>query len=137
MSYSIAEVSGITGGSLSGDGSVSIAHLLYDSRKIQHPYASLFFALQTSHGDGHQFIEDAYKKGVRAFVVSQPITLEGASIIVVHDTLGALQQIAAFHRQRFNFPVIGITGSNGKTVVKEWLNSLLEPDFQIVRSPKS
>src|SRR5215203_6154439 len=114
-SYSIAEIRGITGGSLSGDRSLSISHLLYDSRKIQHPHNSLFFALQTSHGDGHQFINDAYKKGVRVFVVSKPVILDNASIISVEDTLTALQKVAAYHRQQFDFPVIGITGSNGKT----------------------
>ena len=97
-SYSIAEISGITGGSLSGNRDISISHLLYDSRKIQHPQNSLFFALQTSHGDGHQFIDDAYKKGVRVFIVSRPIVLDNATIITVDDTFTALQRIAAFHR---------------------------------------
>ncbi|HYC27768.1 MAG TPA: UDP-N-acetylmuramoyl-tripeptide--D-alanyl-D-alanine ligase, partial [Chitinophagaceae bacterium] len=99
--------------------------------------SSLFFALQTTHADGHQFIRGAHQKGVRAFVVSQPIELEDACIIIVEDTLAALQALSAHHRRQFDIPVIGITGSNGKTIVKEWLNSLLEKDYQIVRSPKS
>ena len=135
--YKIKEISNVVNGQLLGEGEGIISHLVYDSRKIQHPHNSLFFALQTSHGDGHQFIDDAYKKGVRAFVVTKAIVLDDASIIVVEDTLTALQQIAAYHRQQFSFPVIGITGSNGKTVVKEWLNNLLEPGYHIVRSPKS
>jgi alanine racemase len=136
-SYSIAKISSVIGGQLSGDGNLSISHLVYDSRKIQQPQASLFFALQTSHGDGHQFIEDAYKKGVRAFVVNKAILLQNTAVIIVGDTLSALQKIAAHHRQQFNIPVIGITGSNGKTIVKEWLNSLLENGYQVIRSPKS
>jgi alanine racemase len=96
-----------------------------------------FFALRTAHADGHQFIADAYKKGIRNFVVSEKMKLEDASFILVDDTLKALQQLVAWHRRKFQIPTIGITGSNGKTIVKEWLNSLLEEDFQIVRSPRS
>jgi len=120
-----------------GDGEAHISHLLYDSRRIQHPETSLFFALQTAHGDGHQFIADAYKKGVRNFVVSKKITLADATFILVDDTLKALQDLAAYHRRQFHIPTIGITGSNGKTIVKEWLNSLLEEEYNIVRSPRS
>jgi alanine racemase len=135
--YTLDEISLIVGGTLSGKGATSIAHLVYDSRRMQHPESSLFFAIRTAHADGHQFIEEVYRKGVRAFVVSQPITLDDASIILVNDTVLALQALSAFHRQQFTNPVIGITGSNGKTIVKEWLNSLLEPDYSIARSPKS
>ena len=136
-SYTIDKINQVLNGKLSGNGAQVIAHLVFDSRKIQHPESSLFFALQTSHGDGHRFIPDAYQKGARAFVVSQLIQLEDASVLLVEDTLAALQTLAAFHRSQFDLPVIGITGSNGKTVVKEWLNALLEQDYQIVRSPKS
>lgn len=135
--YTLAQINEVIKGELSGDDRASVAHLVYDSRRILHPQASLFFALQTTHADGHRFVQEAYKKGVRSFVVSQPIALEGANTILVSDTLAALQDVAAWHRSQFNIPVIGITGSNGKTVVKEWLNALLEPDYQIVRSPKS
>ena len=117
-----------------------ITTLAYDSRHIQAAETALFFALQTTHGDGHLYIADAYEKGVRNFVVSYPPfldTLSGSNIILVDDTLGALQQLALFHRRHFHIPVIGITGSNGKTIVKEWLYQLLEPDYNIVRSPKS
>lgn len=114
-----------------------IQHLLYDSRRVQHPESSLFFALETAHSNGHRYVAEAYKKGVRAFVVSEDVSLEDAVVIRVDDTLAALQQLAAHHRSRFAIPVIGITGSNGKTVVKEWLAHLLEDDFSLVRSPKS
>ena len=117
-----------------------IEHLIYDSRRIQQPSASLFFALKTGRNDGHKYLADSYKKGVRNFIVSEQIEQQNfpeANIILVEDTLLALQKIAAFHRGHFHFPVIGITGSNGKTIVKEWLYQLLQDDYKIVRSPKS
>jgi alanine racemase len=114
--------------------------LSYDSRKIQAAEKTLFFALKTSHADGHQFIENAYYKGVRNFVVMQQVNVDSlpdSNIILVEDTLSALQNLSAFHRSQFSFPVIGITGSNGKTIVKEWLYQLLQEDYNIVRSPRS
>jgi alanine racemase len=117
-----------------------IEHLLLDSRKIYSPSTSLFFALKGPRRDGHQFISELYNKGVKSFVVSEKIKIadfpEG-SFILVDDTLEALQRLAAFHRKQFTIPVIGITGSNGKTIVKEWLYQLLHEKFNIVRSPKS
>ena len=139
--YSIQTIYEVIGGKfISYQPGSEIEHLVYDSRRIQQPSSSLFFALRTAHNDGHRFIPDAYKKGVRNFVVSENINAQGlqnATIILVSDTLLALQNLAAFHRSHFHFPVIGITGSNGKTVVKEWLFQLLQDDFKIVRSPKS
>jgi alanine racemase len=114
--------------------------LVYDSRRVQQAASSLFFALKTPHNDGHKYITDVYEKGVRNFVVSEPVDPTGltdATIIQVPDTLAALQSLAAFHRSRFSIPVIGITGSNGKTIVKEWLYQLLQHQYNIVRSPKS
>jgi alanine racemase len=116
---------------------MEILHLLYDSRRVQEPSTSLFFALQTKHNNGHRFIAEALEKGVRAFVVSEKTVIENALVIEVDDTLAALHKLGAYHRSQYNIPVIGITGSNGKTVVKEWLNQLLEEDYTIVRSPKS
>lgn len=90
--------------------------------------------------NGHAFIPELYLRGVRNFVVYQEPELNdypGANFILVQDSLHALQRLAAFHRQQFDLPVIGITGSNGKTIVKEWLNLLLEDRYQIVRSPRS
>jgi alanine racemase len=114
--------------------------LSYDSRKIQSAEKTLFFALKTSHADGHQFIENAYHKGVRNFVVMHPADaglFPDANFILVENSLLALQKLAAFHRSQFSIPVIGITGSNGKTIVKEWLYQLLQDDYNIVRSPRS
>jgi alanine racemase len=117
-----------------------ILHLLTDSRKLVAPASTVFFALVTVQRDGHRFVEELYARGVRTFVVSTPVDpslCEDAWFIHVPDTLKALQALAARHRARFSYPVIGITGSNGKTIVKEWLNHLLAPDFRIVRSPRS
>jgi Alr-MurF fusion protein len=139
--YSIQNICSVVEGAfISQSSDDTIGHLIYDSRRIQQPSASIFFALKTSHNDGHKYIADAYKKGVRNFIVSEQIdqkNISDANIIFVNNTLLALQKIAAFHRNHFQFPVIGITGSNGKTVVKEWLYQLLQDDFKIVRSPKS
>ncbi|RYZ19599.1 MAG: bifunctional UDP-N-acetylmuramoyl-tripeptide:D-alanyl-D-alanine ligase/alanine racemase, partial [Chitinophagaceae bacterium] len=109
-------------------------------RAVPFPDSSLFFALQTARSDGHRFIDDAWRKGVRAFVVSHEVDRDafaGATFLRVPDTLAALQALAAWHRAQFDLPVIGITGSNGKTIVKEWLQQLLEPEHRIVRSPRS
>ncbi|MEO6314167.1 MAG: bifunctional UDP-N-acetylmuramoyl-tripeptide:D-alanyl-D-alanine ligase/alanine racemase [Chitinophagaceae bacterium] len=117
-----------------------IEYLLPDSRKLSFPASSLFFALKGPRRDGHAFLQEAYDKGVRNFIVSTETGSglpAGANIIIVKDVLQALQLLAAYHRQQFSYPVIGITGSNGKTIVKEWLNQLLEEKFLVVRSPKS
>jgi alanine racemase len=118
----------------------SIEHLLLDSRKVYSPLNSLYFALKGPRRDGHQFIAELYKKGVRSFVVSkkqEESVFPEAFFITVNDTLEALQRLAAHHRSKFDFPVIGITGSNGKTIIKEWLYQLLHDEFVITRSPKS
>ena len=122
------------------DGNAPIEVLATDSRNIDQPGKALFIPLKTHLRDGHAFLYDAWQKGVRNFLVSADIDdtkLAGANIIEVKDTLAALQQIAAAHRKQFSIPVIGITGSNGKTIVKEWLNQLLSNYYNIVRSPKS
>lgn len=114
-------------------------HVSIDSRSPQNHFGTLFFALIGPNHDAHRFVEELYHKGVRHFVVStlpKP-AFEGAHFIQVEDTLAAFQQLAASHRTLFDFPVIAITGSNGKTIVKEWLNFLLSPEFNIIRSPKS
>ena len=117
-----------------------VDQLLTDSRRLVYPETSLFFALYGPRRNGHAFIPDLYLRGVRNFIVYEEIELkdfQGANFILVKDSLKALQALAAFHRQQFDLPVIGITGSNGKTIVKEWLNQLLEDRYQIVRSPRS
>lgn len=113
---------------------------IYDSRKILYPEHQVFLALDSGHRNGHQFIPQAWSLGVRAFLVSEPIAAghyPGAVFLQVACVLTAFQQLAAVHRQKFSFPIIGITGSNGKTIVKEWLFQLLNASFRIVRSPKS
>jgi alanine racemase len=99
-----------------------------------------FFALQKNR-DGHRYIREAYEKGVRNFVLQadegQEMELLEANILWVADSLVAMQELATFHRQKFDYPVIGITGSNGKTIVKEWLFQLMSPEYKIYRSPKS
>ncbi len=119
----------------------SITHLLTDSRKLVFPESSLFFALSSTRKDGHLFIAELYAAGVRNFVVSQTqqaAECTEANFLVVDNVLEALQILASNHRAAFsNLTVIGITGSNGKTMVKEWLNLLLQKDHRIVRSPRS
>lgn len=118
---------------------LSFEHLLLDSRKILSPATSLFFAIRGERHDGHAYLKDLYEKGVRQFVVEAINTADfpDACFIKVPSTLMALQQLAAWHRNNFKIPVVGITGSNGKTVVKEWLSQLLSKSYNIVRSPKS
>ncbi|MBP5214203.1 MAG: bifunctional UDP-N-acetylmuramoyl-tripeptide:D-alanyl-D-alanine ligase/alanine racemase [Bacteroidales bacterium] len=119
-----------------------VSILLTDSRSLSFASQTLFFALVTSKGDGHKYVPALYQKGVRAFVISQSNevfrnTCPEAWFLVVPDTLAALQRLTAFHRQQFSLPVVGITGSNGKTIVKEWLYQLLHDVRSIVRSPRS
>ncbi len=138
--YSIQKISDIVSGTIHAQGSnISVKHLVYDSRRIQFAESSLFFALITPQKNGHDFIEEAYQKGVRCFIVNQlPVkSLKSANVIVVEDCLKAMQQLAAYHRAQFKIPVIGITGSNGKTIVKEWLFQVLNEEYNIVRSPRS
>lgn len=119
-----------------------IRHILTDSRKLSSPNDSLFFAMRTASGDGHKYIPQLYEHGVRAFFICEPIEpyverYPDANIVQVQETLRALQQIASHWRMRYDYPVVGITGSNGKTVVKEFLYHLLSGCYRIVRSPKS
>ena len=138
--YCIKQISEIVGGRLVGtDVDREIHDLLIDSRRLDVAGQTLFFALVSHRNDGHKYIDDLYQNGVRAFVVNKlpEEAHPDACYIVVEDVLKALQQLVAHHRSQFNIPVIGITGSNGKTIVKEWLAQLLSPDYNLVRSPKS
>ncbi|MDR1499395.1 MAG: bifunctional UDP-N-acetylmuramoyl-tripeptide:D-alanyl-D-alanine ligase/alanine racemase [Tannerellaceae bacterium] len=143
MEYPIKEVAEIIGADASQlqDANVNINILLTDSRRLSSAEQSLFFALKTKSNDGHRYIRELYNLQVRNFVVSEmpqdAIAMPGANFLLVKDTLRALQKLAAQHRKRFNIPVIGITGSNGKTVVKEFLYQMLHDEFNIVRSPRS
>jgi alanine racemase len=118
----------------------NIAHLITDSRKVVSPELSLFFAIKGDRRDGHDFVKDLFDNGVRNFVVSNcecKKLLPDANFIIVEHPLFAMQELATWHRKKFDFPVVAITGSNGKTIIKEWLYQLLREDFNIVRSPKS
>ncbi|MFK6999864.1 bifunctional UDP-N-acetylmuramoyl-tripeptide:D-alanyl-D-alanine ligase/alanine racemase [Flavobacterium oreochromis] len=121
------------------DSSILINTISVDSRSHQNAESTLFFALVGPHHDAHQYIETLIAQGVKSFVVQtvDEKWLGKANFLKVVDTLEALQLFAAYYRSLFSFPVIGITGSNGKTIVKEWLNFLLSPDYTIIRSPKS
>jgi Alr-MurF fusion protein len=138
--YTISHICNIVKGSfIQQHSDVEIEHLAYDSRLMTSTEGSLFFALHTLQRDGHHYIEEAFEKGIRNFIIDKDIAtvFVDCNIIKVADTLKALHQLAAYHRNTFTLPVIGITGSNGKTVIKEWLYQLLHADHDIVRSPKS
>src|SRR3569623_916472 len=119
-----------------------IRHLLLDSRKLIGGPDSLFFAMKGQHHDSHQFIASVYEQGVRQFVVEQKNQInrryfKDANIIQVADSIHALQQLAAYHRSQYQLPLLAITGSNGKTIVKEWLSQILSLRYAVVQSPKS
>lgn len=141
VSYTAKQIEGFLGAkALLPQPSALIEDIITDTRKIHNAQHSLFFAL-TATRDGHNYIDEAYKAGIRNFVISKPLSLferfTDANFFNVQDTLEALQSLAAKHRAQYNIPVIGITGSNGKTIVKEWLHHLLKLNENIVRSPKS
>jgi len=139
--YTISDIAQITGGSLKKESDTTIRQLIIDSRKIFSPEESIFIAIPGERHDGHDYIDELWEKGVRNFIVSRSAlafnNYPGANFIQVPQTMGALQQLAAHHRNLFDFPVLGITGSNGKTIVKEWVYHVLEDEYSIVRSPKS
>ena len=122
-------------------------YLLNDSRQLSSPQRSIFFAIKGLHHDGHQFLDDLYRKGVREFVVESDALsptlirelgrMKEVKIWQVENSILAMQEVAKTHRDQYNFPIIAITGSNGKTVVKEWLSQLLSNRFKVVKSPKS
>ncbi|MHC1708610.1 MAG: bifunctional UDP-N-acetylmuramoyl-tripeptide:D-alanyl-D-alanine ligase/alanine racemase [Bacteroidales bacterium] len=142
-SYLLTEIASIVRGQLSRQDHTdySLSELLIDSRQLGQAEHALFFALASKRNDGHRYVPELYSKGVRCFVVNALSPdwndLKDAVFVIVQDTLTALQQLAAHHRRLFNIPVIGITGSNGKTIIKEWLFQMMHEDKKIVRSPKS
>ncbi len=138
MKYTLQQIAQITNAQLIGDGNASIEFLLTDSRAVSYPEESLFVALKSDRNNGHRYIKELYDANVRCFLVSEkPAESIQANYLIVKDTLQALQQLVAYHRAQFNIPVIGITGSNGKTIVKEWLYQLLHKDYYVTRSPRS
>ena len=164
MSYSIKQIAEMIGADRMGEASATINWLLTDSRSLSFPEETLFFALPTKRNTGANYIPELIERGVRNFVVSgedyknvelrmrneesnavsKPdgnpsfsLLRPSLNFLVVSSPLKALQKLAELHRAKFGIPVVGITGSNGKTIVKEWLNQLLGDDHHIVRSPRS
>ena len=146
LKYSVKHIAGIINAENAGnlcDGDAVIEHVLYDSRKLLYPEKTLFFALHGLSRDGDGFIDELIQKGVQNFVVNNSVEARkfnhypNLNFLLVENVLYALQQLAKYHRLQFKYPVIAITGSNGKTIVKEWLYQCLLNDFSIVRSPKS
>ncbi len=139
MLFQIEEIASITEGKLTGRGNRTVSRLVTDSRIHCIPEESVFIALSGPHHNGHQFIDRLYAKGIRCFIVSNPqeSACEEASFVIVPDTLNALHKLAAHCRKKFKGPLIAITGSNGKTIVKEWLAQIMSRNKNIIRSPKS
>ncbi len=147
MSYTIEKIAEIIGANRKGNVPVTIDWLLTDSRSLSFPEETLFFALPTRRNNGIRYVTELYARGVRNFVVCEEdygkeaphsiLNAADVNCLIVPSPLKALQKLAEYHREQFNIPVIGITGSNGKTVVKEWLHQLLGADRQVVRSPRS
>lgn len=144
--YTVSIINSIIKGNFinnSGDDTI-ITDILFDSRLLLYPKSTIFFALKSNRNDGHKYIYDLYKKGVRNFVTEDTGHIDSiitsssdATIIKVDDTLQALQNLAKYHRKQFDIPVMAITGSNGKTIVKEWLYQILSNTASVIRSPKS
>lgn len=142
MTYDIENITTLIGARRYGDTNADIAFLLTDSRSLCFPEETLFFALATPRGDGHRYIEELYRRGVRNFVVAElpddcAKRFPQSNFLKVANTLTALQRLAERHREEFDVPVVGITGSNGKTMVKEWLYQILNPTMTVSRSPRS
>ncbi len=142
MNYSLEKITSLIGAHQYGQKETEINWLLTDSRSLAFPETTLFFALRTHLGDGHKYIANLYHRGVRYFVVEtlpENFTIKYPDAVFLHviSSLKALQRLAERHRESFDIPIVGITGSNGKTVVKEWLYQLLSPSFLTTRSPRS
>lgn len=159
MAYSIEKIATLIGARRYGKAEGNVSFLLTDSRSLSFPEETLFFALKSERNDGHRYIEDLYRRGVRSFVVERlpeavgteddsdaigdkkdcsPANMgQDCNFLVVPSTIDALQRLAERHRDEFNIPVVGITGSNGKTMVKEWLYQLIMPSMHVTRSPRS
>ncbi len=139
--YSINKLLQITGGELLiSENREGISSIVLDSRKISNAHSALFIAIKGERHDAHNHLQDVIDSGGRTFIIERDVNLENlqnCTVIRVASSIVALQQMAQFHREKVNFPILGITGSNGKTIVKEWLNQMLSDDYTIVRSPRS
>lgn len=142
MSYSLQQIATLIGARCFGRVEAQIEWLLTDSRSLAFPETTLFFALRTRTGDGHRYLDELYRGGVRNFVVDTLpdellVRMGDANFLLVGSPLESLQRLAEQHRLRFDIPVVGVTGSNGKTIVKEWIYQLLIPSQTVTRSPRS
>lgn len=144
LEYTIEKIAQITNGKLiQQKTNLSIENILLDSRRLIFPATTIYFSLAGPTRNGNLFITELYEKGVRNFVVDQSVDFSlfnictEANFLQVDNPKAALQMLTAYHRNSFAYPVIGITGSNGKTIIKEWLYQLLNSHYNIVRSPKS
>lgn len=142
MKYTIEKVTTLIGARRVGETDANIGWILTDSRSLCFPEETLFFALRSERNDGHHYIPELYRRGVRNFVVDTlpadySFNYVGANFLKVVSPLESLQRLAERHRDEFDIPIVGITGSNGKTMVKEWLYQLLSPQMVVTRSPRS
>jgi alanine racemase len=140
MKYTIEKITTLIGARRFGDTEANIGWLLTDSRSLCFPEETLFFALRSQRNDGHRYIAELYRRGVRNFVVEdvpEDIAYKDCNFMKVVSPLESLQRLAERHRDEFDIPIVGITGSNGKTMVKEWLYQLLSPQMVVTRSPRS
>ena len=140
INLSIEAFADIIGANLENENHEIIQLIAFDSRKISNPSNTAFFAFQGEFRNGHDFIQDAYSKGIQTFVVDKKFNTSGfpnATFLFVEDPLIALQKLAKFHRLKFNYPIVAITGSVGKTIVKEWIYHLISGEKKVIRSPKS
>ena len=142
MIYTIEKVTTLIGARRYGDRDANIGFILTDSRSLCFPEETLFFALKSERNDGHNYIPELYRRGVKNFVVTDvpkgyASDYPEANFLKVVNTLEALQRLAERHRDEFDIPIVGITGSNGKTMVKEWLYQLLSSSMYVTRSPRS
>jgi alanine racemase len=141
--YSLDQIAEITGASFAGKNNYRISHFLNDSRSVYSVENALFIALKTVRNNGHNYIPALIESGLRSFLIAENefdhsiYKDSDVSFIIAKNPLKTIQSLASYHRQQFSVPVIGITGSNGKTVVKEWLYQLLKSNYSICRSPKS
>ena len=142
FSYSIEQLAKFCSAQFKGaNAKAHISQLIIDSRKAKDFSTHLFIAIKGSRHDGHNFIKDLYKRGCRNFLISQPnfntSDYPEGNFLITSNSLYAFQDLARNHRLQFNIPIIGITGSNGKTIVKEWLNTCLKKAYNTCKSPKS
>ncbi len=145
MRYRLEAIRNILQGKMLGNGSLVCSAIAIDTRTITHAEGTLFVAIRGAQHDGHAFLKEAYRAGVRMFILEDPTPLnevlenpeDKPGVVVVDNSLNALQTLAAAHRQQFFYPVVGITGSNGKTIVKEWATHIIDTQLSTIRSPRS